>query len=46
VTDHRINLSSYNLPAVLAGDLDIFIDELALRDETDRLTASGEYDES
>ena len=46
VTDHRINVSSYNLPAVLAGEIDIFIDELSLRDETDRLAASGEYDES
>jgi peptide chain release factor 1 len=45
VTDHRINVSSYNLPAVLAGEIDIFIDELSLRDETDRLAASGEYDE-
>lgn len=39
VTDHRINLSSYNLPAILDGDLDIFIDELALRDETERLSS-------
>lgn len=46
VTDHRINVSSYNLPAVLAGEIDIFIDELSIRDETDRLAASGEYDES
>ena len=46
VTDHRINVSSYNLPAVLAGDIDIFIDELSIRDETDRLAASGVYDES
>ncbi|MBM2851168.1 MAG: prfA, partial [Anaerolineales bacterium] len=28
VTDHRIGLSSHNLPAVLDGDLDQFIDEL------------------
>ncbi len=46
VTDHRINVSSYNLPAVLAGEIDIFIDELASRDETDRLSTTGEYDES
>lgn len=44
VTDHRINVSSFNLPAVLTGDLDIFIDELSIRDETDRLSASGEYE--
>ena len=46
VTDHRINVSSYNLPAVLAGEIDIFIDELSSRDETDRLSTTGEYDES
>ena len=46
VTDHRINLSSYNLPAVMAGDIDLFIDELSLRDETERLSSSGDYDES
>ena len=45
VTDHRINVSSYNLPAVMAGDIDLFIDELSIRDETDRLASSGEYDE-
>jgi peptide chain release factor 1 len=46
VTDHRINVSSYNLPAVLAGEIDVFIDELSIRDETDRLATSGEYEES
>jgi len=39
VTDHRINLSSHNLQAVLEGDLDMFIDELATRDEAERLAA-------
>ncbi len=37
VTDHRINLSSHNLPSVLEGELDIFIDELSIREETERL---------
>ena len=46
VTDHRINVSSYNLPAVLAGEIDLFIDELSIRDETDRLATSVDYDES
>ena len=45
VTDHRINISSYNLPAVMQGDLDLFIDELSIRDETDRLSATGSNDE-
>ena len=41
VTDHRINLSSYNLAGVMEGDIDQFIDELATRDEADRLAAVG-----
>ncbi|MCL4560485.1 MAG: peptide chain release factor 1 [Chloroflexi bacterium] len=41
VTDHRINVSSYNLPAVMDGDLGIFIDELSLRDESERLAMAG-----
>ncbi len=40
VTDHRIGLSSHNLPAVLDGDLDQFIDELAAREQAAKL--SGE----
>ncbi len=39
VTDHRINLSSHNLPAVLDGDLDEFIDELTTQEEAERLKA-------
>lgn len=42
VTDHRINISSYNLPAVMDGDIDSFVDELAQRDQADRLTSSGD----
>jgi peptide chain release factor 1 len=41
VTDHRINVSSYNLPAVIDGEIEVFIDELALRDEAERLAAVG-----
>mgnify|MGYP001252428234 CR=1 FL=1 len=37
VTDHRINLSSYHLNGVLDGDIDEFIDELTLVDETEKL---------
>jgi peptide chain release factor 1 len=37
VTDHRVNLSSYNLSSVLDGDLDEFIDELTTRDQAERL---------
>ncbi len=45
VTDHRINLSSYNLPAILDGEIDIFIDELAIKSESERLSAVGEDDD-
>ncbi len=41
VTDHRINISSYNMPAILDGDIDQFVDELSTRDEAERLAAVG-----
>jgi peptide chain release factor 1 len=41
VTDHRIGLSNYNLPAVMDGGIDEFIEELSTRDEAERLAASG-----
>jgi peptide chain release factor 1 len=41
VTDHRINLSTHNLPTFMEGDIDEFIDELATRDEAERLAAVG-----
>jgi peptide chain release factor 1 len=42
ITDHRIGVSLHNMAAVLDGEIDPFIDELALRDETERLQAAGE----
>jgi peptide chain release factor 1 len=42
VTDHRINLTSYNLGAVVDGDLDEFIDELATRDQAEKLATKME----
>ena len=44
VTDHRINISSHNIIGVMNGDLDQFIDELSLREETERLASSGDED--
>jgi peptide chain release factor 1 len=38
VTDHRINLTSYNLPAIMDGDLDSFIDELITQDQAEKLS--------
>jgi peptide chain release factor 1 len=45
VTDHRVGYSSYNLPAVMDGDIDQFIDELSTRDEAGKLAASGMDDD-
>ncbi len=45
VTDHRIGLSVYNLPAIMDGDIEQFIEELSTRDEADRLAATGADDE-
>lgn len=39
VTDHRIGLSSYNLPVVMNGDLDQFIEALSIADQAARLAA-------
>ena len=41
VTDHRINVSSYNLPAVMDGDLDNFIDQLATQEQAEQLAAGA-----
>jgi peptide chain release factor 1 len=41
VTDHRINLTSYQLDSVLNGDLEAFIEELTTRDEAEKLQAAG-----
>ncbi|OQA29251.1 MAG: Peptide chain release factor 1 [Chloroflexi bacterium ADurb.Bin344] len=38
VTDHRINISSFNLAGVMDGDLDVFIDELIMREQTEKLS--------
>lgn len=45
VTDHRIGLSNYNLPAVMDGNIGEFIEELSTRDEAERLAASGVAEE-
>lgn len=37
VTDHRVNLTSYNLPSVMEGDLDEFVDELIAQDQAAKL---------
>ncbi len=41
VTDHRIGYSSFNLPAVMDGELDVFIDQLATQQQAEELAAGG-----
>lgn len=45
VTDHRIGVSIYNLPAVMDGAIDQFIDELSTREEAGKLASAGVDDE-
>ena len=41
VTDHRINLTTYTLDAVLAGDLDTYVDALLADQRARQLAESG-----
>ncbi len=41
VTDHRIGYSNFNLPGVMDGDLDTFIDQLATQQQAEALAAGG-----
>jgi len=41
VTDHRIGMTSHNLPAVMEGDIDQFIESLTLDEQTRRLSEIG-----
>jgi peptide chain release factor 1 len=44
ITDHRINLTSHNLPRVLEGGLDEFIDALRRDEQARKLAAVGSGD--
>ncbi len=37
ITDHRINLTLYRLPEIIAGDLDELVDALTHEDQADQL---------
>ena len=37
VTEHRIGLTKYNLPAIMAGDIQEFIDELQMAENAEKL---------
>ncbi len=42
VTDHRIGLTLHQLPDILDGDIDAFVDALAAQEQTERLEELGE----
>jgi peptide chain release factor 1 len=41
VTDHRVGFTSYNLSAVMDGDLEDFVNALTVADEAEKLAAAG-----
>ena len=41
MTDHRTGQSIFNVPGVMGGGIDGFVEELSARDEADRLAATG-----
>ena len=41
VTDHRIGLTLYNLPAIIDGDIQEIIDKLQMEENAERLKESG-----
>jgi peptide chain release factor 1 len=41
VTDHRINLTLYNLQSIIDGDLQEIIDKLQMAENAERLKESG-----
>jgi peptide chain release factor 1 len=41
ITDHRISFTTHNLPAIMDGDINTILDELATHHEAERLAAAG-----
>ena len=41
VTDHRIGFTQHNLPAVMNGDLDDFVEQLRIADSAERMMESA-----
>ena len=37
VTDHRIGYTQHNLPAIMNGDLDDFVEQLRIADSAERM---------
>jgi peptide chain release factor 1 len=38
VTDHRISYTQHNLPAIMNGEIDDFLEQLKIADTTDKMT--------
>ena len=38
VTDHRIGFTQHNLPAIMNGDIDAFIEQLKMAETAERMT--------
>jgi peptide chain release factor 1 len=38
VTDHRIGYTQHNLPAIMNGDIDDFIEQLRIADSAEKMT--------
>lgn len=41
ITDHRVKVNASNLPAVMEGNIDVFLNELRAADEAERLRNAG-----
>jgi peptide chain release factor 1 len=42
VTDHRVNVKVHNVPAVLAGEIDDFVDALVGAERASQLSGNGQ----
>jgi peptide chain release factor 1 len=43
VTDHRIGYTQHNLPAIMNGEIDDFIDQLRMADSAEKMTEGQQY---
>jgi peptide chain release factor 1 len=42
VTDHRIGYTQHNLPAVMSGEIDEFIEQLRIADSAERMMETSQ----
>jgi peptide chain release factor 1 len=41
VTDHRIGYTEHNLPAIMNGEIDDFIEQLRMADSAEKMTEAA-----